>query len=93
MSLKRRKELIEYALAARIPILEDNPYSRLRFRGEEVPTLFRIAHDEYSNTDIVTEVVSFSKILGPGLRWRSLKAMPSSSKNVFLAAKGEYRAG
>ncbi len=73
MSLKRRKELIEYALATRIPILEDNPYSRLRFRGEEIPTLFRIAHDEYSNTDIVTEVVSFSKILGPGLRLAFVK--------------------
>lgn len=68
MSYARRKALIEYALAMDIPILEDNPYSRLRFSGEAIPTLFRIAHDEYHNTEIVTEVVSFSKILGPGMR-------------------------
>lgn len=73
MSLKRRKELIEFALAHNIPILEDNPYSRLRFGGEELPTLFRLAHDEYNNTQIVTEVVSFSKILGPGLRLAYMK--------------------
>ena len=68
MSYARRKDLIEYALAMNIPILEDNPYSRLRFSGEPVPTLFRIAHEEYRNNSIVMEVVSFSKILGPGMR-------------------------
>lgn len=73
MSYARRKALIEYALAMDIPILEDNPYSRLRFSGEALPTLFRIAHDEYHNTEIVTEIVSFSKILGPGMRLAFVK--------------------
>lgn len=68
MSYQRRKQLIEYALAMEIPIMEDNPYSRLRYTGKALPTLFRIAHDEYRNTEIVTEIVSFSKILGPGMR-------------------------
>lgn len=68
MSLQRRKDLIEYAIAARIPILEDNPYSRLRFSGESLPTLFKLARMEYGNNEVVTEVVSFSKILGPGMR-------------------------
>jgi len=68
MSYERRKALIEYALAMDIPILEDNPYSRLRFSGEAVPTLYRIANEEYRNSEVVTEVVSFSKILGPGMR-------------------------
>lgn len=68
MSYARRKALIEYAMAMDIPILEDNPYSRLRFSGKALPTLFRIAHEEYHNSEIVTEVVSFSKILGPGMR-------------------------
>jgi 2-aminoadipate transaminase len=68
MSYQRRKDLIEYALAMDIPILEDNPYSRLRYSGSALPTLFRIAHDEYHNTEVVTEIVSFSKILGPGMR-------------------------
>lgn len=68
MTYERRKQLIEFALALEIPIMEDNPYSRLRYSGKEIPTLFRLAHDEYRNTEIVTEIVSFSKILGPGMR-------------------------
>ena len=68
MSLQRRKDLLEYAMAMDIPILEDNPYSRLRFSGEELPTLYRLALDSYMNSEIVTEIVSFSKILGPGMR-------------------------
>lgn len=68
MSLQRRKDLIEYAMAMDIPILEDNPYSRLRFSGEELPTLYRIAMNSYMNSEVVTEIVSFSKILGPGMR-------------------------
>jgi 2-aminoadipate transaminase len=68
MSLERRKNLIEYAMAVQIPILEDNPYSRLRFSGEALPTLYKLANLEYHNDEVVTEIVSFSKILGPGLR-------------------------
>jgi 2-aminoadipate transaminase len=68
MSLPRRKALLEYCLAKEIPLLEDNPYSRLRYSGEPLPTLYRIARGEYQNRSIVTEVVSFSKILGPGMR-------------------------
>jgi 2-aminoadipate transaminase len=77
MSYARRKALIEYAMAMDIAILEDNPYSRLRFSGEAVPTLFRIANEEYRNSDVVTEVVSFSKILGPGMRLAFAKGNPT----------------
>jgi len=68
MSLARRKALLEYCIAKEIPVLEDNPYSRLRFAGEQLPTLYSIARTEYNTTNLVTEVVSFSKILGPGMR-------------------------
>ncbi|MCK9583949.1 MAG: PLP-dependent aminotransferase family protein [Candidatus Cloacimonetes bacterium] len=73
MSYPRRKQLIEFALAMEIPILEDNPYSRLRYSGKDIPSLFRLAHDEYGNTEIITEVVTFSKILGPGMRLAYVK--------------------
>lgn len=68
MSLNRRRELLKYCEAEGILVMEDNPYSRLRFSGEELPTLFRIAHEEMHNDYLVTEIVSFSKILGPGMR-------------------------
>ncbi|PKN72134.1 MAG: PLP-dependent aminotransferase family protein [Candidatus Cloacimonetes bacterium HGW-Cloacimonetes-3] len=68
MSLKRRRELLKYCEAEGLLVMEDNPYSRLRFSGEELPTLFRIAREEMKNTYLVTEIISFSKILGPGMR-------------------------
>ncbi|MCK9309341.1 MAG: PLP-dependent aminotransferase family protein [Candidatus Cloacimonetes bacterium] len=68
MSLARRHELLNYCEAEGILVMEDNPYSRLRFSGEVLPTLFRIAHEEMKNSYLVTEIISFSKILGPGMR-------------------------
>ena len=67
-SLQRRRELLAYCIEQNIAIVEDNPYSRLRFSGEALPTFFRLAQQEFDGSDVVTEVVSFSKILGPGLR-------------------------
>jgi len=67
-SLNRRKEIIRFCIDNSIPILEDNPYSRLRFYGEPLPTFYRVARTDFAPTNIVTEIVSFSKILGPGLR-------------------------
>jgi len=68
MSTQRRKDLVRFALDFDLPILEDNPYSRLRYSGEHVNSLYGTAFEQYRNPDIVTEVVSFSKILGPGMR-------------------------
>ncbi len=73
MSFKRRKELLEFCMQNNLPILEDNPYSRLRYSGKPIHTLFRIEHDMYPGQEIVTEVVSFSKILGPGARLAYVK--------------------
>ncbi|MFO8144327.1 MAG: PLP-dependent aminotransferase family protein [Candidatus Syntrophosphaera sp.] len=67
-TLERRRKLIAFCIENQIPIAEDNPYSRLRFSGEYLPTLFRIAQDEFKGPGIVTEFITFSKILGPGMR-------------------------
>lgn len=66
MSLARRKALLELCAAEGIVILEDNPYARLRFSGEALPSLYRLAKG--MGLDIVMEIISFSKILGPGMR-------------------------
>jgi len=73
MSGPRRKDLIRFAIDNELPIFEDNPYSRLRYSGEHLPTLYRTAYEQFRNTTIVTEVVSFSKILGPGMRFAFVK--------------------
>ncbi len=68
MSLKRRRNLLSFCKEQNLLILEDNPYSRLRLSGEPLPTLFNLAINELNDISLVTEVVSFSKILGPGMR-------------------------
>jgi len=68
MSLQRRHELIKLMQAEDILILEDDPYRELRYAGERVPSLFELARNEYKDTQLVTVIKSFSKILGPGLR-------------------------
>ncbi len=66
MSLERRKALLQLCAAEGIVILEDNPYSKLRFSGEHLPSLYRLSKE--AGLDIVMEIISFSKILGPGMR-------------------------
>lgn len=61
MSLERRKRLLELARAYRIPLIEDDPYGRLRFEGEHVPCL-RTMDDE------VIYISTISKVFAPGLR-------------------------
>ncbi len=76
MSLKRRHELLKFCAEQDLLIMEDNPYSRLRFTGEHLPTLFNIAHNELHHPELVTEIISFSKILGPGMRVAYAKGHP-----------------
>ena len=63
LSLERRHRLVELAAAHRVPIVEDDPYGELRFRGEFLPPL--AALDEEG---LVVHLGTFSKTLAPGLR-------------------------
>ncbi len=62
MGVERRHQLVELAQQYNIPIIDDNPYGDIRFRGEQVPSLKSIGGD------IVVALQTFSKILAPGLR-------------------------
>jgi len=77
MSAQRRIDLVQFAIENELPLFEDNPYSRLRYTGEHLPTLYRTAYEHFNNTAIVTEAVSFSKILGPGMRFAFVKGEKS----------------
>jgi len=68
MSRQRRTELIRIAIENNIIILEDDPYSRLRYNGESVESLSIISRKDFNNREVVITVRSFSKLLGPGLR-------------------------
>ncbi|HPW54807.1 MAG: PLP-dependent aminotransferase family protein [Thermoanaerobaculaceae bacterium] len=62
LATDRRRRLAEIAGQHAIPVLEDDPYGALRYRGEALPTLFSMADGG------VLFASSFSKILAPGTR-------------------------
>jgi len=63
MSLPRRKRILEIARKFEVFILEDNPYDKLRFEGEPLPSIYSLDNEGY-----VISLGTFSKILCPGLR-------------------------
>ncbi|MCK4241194.1 MAG: PLP-dependent aminotransferase family protein, partial [Candidatus Atribacteria bacterium] len=63
MSLARRKRILEIARKFEVFILEDNPYDKLRFEGEPIPSIYSLGNEGY-----VISLGTFSKILCPGLR-------------------------
>ncbi len=63
MSLARRRHLLELAARYQVPVLEDDPYSQLRYDGDPLPSLKAL--DEHG---VVIYLSTFSKILFPGLR-------------------------
>jgi len=58
----KRHRLVDLARRYGFWIVEDVPYRRLRYRGEDLPTLFDLAPDR------VIQMVSYSKLICPGLR-------------------------
>jgi 2-aminoadipate transaminase len=87
MSLDRRRAVIEIAMTNEIPILEDQPYRELRFHGEEINTLWKLARTEYNDSKLVTIAKSFSKILGPGLRLGFVSGPPEITKPMVKWAQ------
>lgn len=71
MSVARRRALIRLCADNDVYIVEDNPYRRVRFEGEEIPTLKALDTD-----DVVIHVATFSKLIAPGLRIGWVAAHP-----------------
>lgn len=61
MSAERRRRLVELAQEYEIPLIEDDPYGRLRFEGGHQLPLKALDDD-------VIYLGTFSKIFGPGVR-------------------------
>ena len=62
-SLERRKAFMEVINKYEVPVIEDNPYGELRFKGEFLPALKTM-----DTKDLVIYLGTFSKILAPGYR-------------------------
>lgn len=80
MSEKRRIELVKLGNHYNIPIIDDDPYSDIRFSGERIPTL-----KSYGGDEVIT-VRTFSKIIAPGLRIGWLNA-PKEIIPIFEKVK------
>ncbi len=63
LPLAARRGLLEAAGAARVPVVENDPYSELRYQGEPLPALKQL--DDHGGTVLLR---SFSKASFPGLR-------------------------
>ncbi len=85
MSLERRHHLIELAAEFVIPVFEDDPYGRLRYSGQPVPSLKSLA----GSAPVVIYVSSFSKVLAPGVRVAWTVAAPELIRAMVLMRQGE----
>lgn len=88
LPLERRQKLIELSAQYRVPILEDNPYSELRYAGEQLQPLaaMDVAQDPMTEDGLVIHVSTFSKTLSPGMRLGWLIA-PEEIFQMLVTAK------
>jgi 2-aminoadipate transaminase len=82
LPLARRREVADCAARYGMWIVEDDPYSELRYRGEAVEPIAVQPGAE----DRTISLSSLSKILAPGLRLGTLRA-PGSPRRQLIVAK------
>jgi 2-aminoadipate transaminase len=80
--IDRRREIADIAVRHSVLIVEDDPYSALRYEGDPVPPIKAFAPD---NTIYIS---TFSKILSPGLRLGFCVAPPPIKTWMVLAKQG-----
>lgn len=78
-SLARRRGLVAIAQTHALPLVEDDAYFDLRFRGEHLPTLYSL-----DGTGLVIYLSTFSKILAAGMRLGWAVAAPRVIDKLVL---------
>jgi 2-aminoadipate transaminase len=85
MSLERRRRLVALAEELAIPVFEDDPYSRVRYSGDDLPAISRLG----GPSPMMIYASSFSKILAPGVRVAWTVASPALIRAMVLVRQGE----
>jgi 2-aminoadipate transaminase len=83
MSATRRRELVRFAQEHDLLVIEDEPYARLRFEGEALPSLRSL-----DDTGRVLYVGTVSKVFAPGVRVGWVHAPHQILHRVNLAKQG-----
>jgi len=84
MSADRRKRMLELCQKHGVLILEDDPYCDLRYSGIAEPAIKSLDEDE-----TVIYLLSFSKIISPGLRVGAAAADSRIINKYNIAKQGE----
>ncbi len=63
LSAEKRRQIADLSARYSVPVIEDDPYSALRFEGEGLPAI-----KAYDDADSIFYLGSFSKILAPAIR-------------------------
>lgn len=91
LSLERRRRLVELSTEYGVLVIEDDPYGKLRFVGEELPSLYSLALAQAGGDperSLVVYCSSFSKTLVPGLRDAWVQAASPIINKLVQAKQG-----
>ncbi|ABF46378.1 PLP-dependent aminotransferase family protein [Deinococcus geothermalis] len=91
LSLERRRRLLELTAQYGVLVIEDDPYGKLRFTGEELPSLYALSLELAGGDPEQSHVIyssSFSKTLVPGLRDAWVQAARPIIEKLVQAKQG-----
>lgn len=80
LTLERRKEILDLAEKYDIPVIEDDPYSKIRYEGQNLPSLLSL-----DRTKNVIKLGTFSKMISGGLRLGWVVAKREIIEKLVLA--------
>ena len=84
LSEERRRRIAELAREHDVLVLEDDPYSLVRFEGDPLPSVFELSGGEIAYSS------SFSKTIAPGLRVGWFVLPEALERELELTANGTY---
>ncbi|MDR3573179.1 MAG: PLP-dependent aminotransferase family protein [Anaerolineaceae bacterium] len=84
LSLEKRKKIASLAREYDFWIIEDSPYRDLRYRGQDVPSIFEFAPEH------IFKMSSYSKLICPGLRVGYVIAPEKMADKVARFAEDTY---